>query len=305
MGSWHSYPDIFNLGHPAVKELLDGPVNVEEKVDGSQISFGLIEGVVRVKSKGAELVVEAPEKMFTQAVQMIQQVHATHGLTPDWTYRGEYLQKPKHNALAYDRIPVQHIILFDINEDEEAYLSPQARVEEAARLGFECVPVLYSGMVTEATQLRALLETTSVLGGQQIEGMVVKPVGYDLYGRDHKVLMGKFVSEQYREVQKGAWREANPTSGDVVEQLGQQHRTVARWMKAVQHLREAGTLELSPRDIGALMREVPQDVAKECREEIMAALWKWAWPKIARDSTRGLPEWYKQWLLDQQFGEKP
>jgi hypothetical protein len=36
MNSWHSYPSIFTLGHSAISDLLDGPVCVEEKVDGSQ-----------------------------------------------------------------------------------------------------------------------------------------------------------------------------------------------------------------------------------------------------------------------------
>ena len=41
--SWHSYPSIFALGHRALAELFLDPVVVEEKVDGSQFSFGLFE----------------------------------------------------------------------------------------------------------------------------------------------------------------------------------------------------------------------------------------------------------------------
>ncbi len=36
MNSWHSYPSIYNLGHREVAEILKSPVNVEEKIDGSQ-----------------------------------------------------------------------------------------------------------------------------------------------------------------------------------------------------------------------------------------------------------------------------
>jgi len=32
--SWHSYPKIYNLGHRAIRDLLEDPVVVEEKVDG-------------------------------------------------------------------------------------------------------------------------------------------------------------------------------------------------------------------------------------------------------------------------------
>ena len=50
-------------------------------------------------------------------------------------------------------------------------------------MGLECVPLLLSGMVSSADELRALLERESVLGGQKIEGMVVKPVSFVAQGR--------------------------------------------------------------------------------------------------------------------------
>ena len=50
----HSYPSIFNLGHRAVAGLLGGPVIVEEKIDGSQFSFGVtVDGEIVTRSKGA------------------------------------------------------------------------------------------------------------------------------------------------------------------------------------------------------------------------------------------------------------
>lgn len=49
----HSYPTIYNLGHRAIVDLLKGPVIVEEKIDGSQISFRKDEqGDLEVRSKG-------------------------------------------------------------------------------------------------------------------------------------------------------------------------------------------------------------------------------------------------------------
>jgi hypothetical protein len=173
-------------------------------------------------------------------------------------------------------------------------------------LGFEVVPLLFEGMVTEPDQLRALLETVSILGGQKIEGMVIKPKNYDLFGRDHHVLMGKFVSEAFKEVHKKEWAGSKtPTNNDIIGILAACYGTEPRWNKAIQHLREAGTLEDSPRDIGPLMTEVPQDILKECEDEIKDKLFKWAWPQIRRVVTRGLPEWYKQKLLDKQFDPVP
>jgi hypothetical protein len=59
-----------------------------------------------------------------------------------------------------------------------------------------------------------------------------------------------------------------------------------------------------PRDIGLLIKEVPQDILNEADEDIRAALMEWAWPKIRRGICAGLPEWYKQQLLAKQFSDE-
>lgn len=300
MDSWHSYPSIFNLGHRAIANLFTVPVIIEEKIDGSQFSFGVDhDGEIHVRSKGAIMNADAPEKMFSGAVSTARELRGR--LITGWTYRGEHLCKPKHNALAYDRIPMGHVILFDVNTGEEAYLPYEAKAAEAERLGLEVVPLLFEGMVTAQTQIAELLETISVLGGQRIEGVVVKPAAYNLWGLDKKCLMGKFVSEAFKEVHAHEWKQANPQSGDILERLSLVYRSEARWNKAVLHLRERGDLEDSPRDIGALLKEIPADIEKECADEIREALWKWAWPQLRRQSTRGFPEWYKEQLLARQF----
>ena len=156
-------------------------------------------------------------------------------------------------------------------------------------------------MIENIEAFRGFLSTTSILGGQSIEGVVVKPLHYDLFGRDKKVLMGKFVSEAYREIHSKAWKADNPHGKDILAMIGDSYGTQARWAKAVQHLREAGKIEDDPRDIGLLMREIPQDVEKECEDEIKQKLYDWAWPHVRRMLTKGVPAWYKDALLRQAF----
>ena len=239
----------------------------------------------------------APEKMFRAAVDTVLRLAPM--LTPNWTYRGEYLAKPKHNALVYDRIPAQHIILFDINTGHEAYLSWADKAAEAERLGLEVVPILFAGEISSPDILRALLRTRSTLGGPEIEGVVVK--NYSRFTIDKKAMLAKYVSEAYKEAHASEWKRSNPNSGDILERLATAYKSTARWGKAVQHLREAGQLEGSPKDIGLLFQEVPKDILKECEAEIKDELFAWAWPKIQRGTTAGLAEWYKDRLLEQQF----
>lgn len=297
MTSWHSYPKIFNLGHSALTYLFVDDVIVEEKIDGSQFSFGVFDGALKCRSKGKELEIEAPEKMFNQAVNTAKELVPL--LKNGYTYRAEYLQKPKHNSLTYSRIPTKHLIIFDISPGEEQYLTYEEKVEEAARLGLEVVPLIYKGKVENFDVLAELLKRQSVLGGAEIEGMVVK--NYSRFGKDGKILLGKYVSENFKELHNREWKKSNPQSGDVLTTLMENCKTKARWHKAVQHLQENGKLTKTLKDIGPLIIEAKTDAKQELEDYIKNELFKWAWPSIERSITNGMPEWYKTFLAKGHF----
>lgn len=292
-----SYSKIYNLGHKALADLMKGPVLVEEKVDGSQFSAAKLNGELHLRSKNKQLVIEAPDKMFEEGVQSFLRIKDK--MKEGLIYRAEYIKKPKHNCLAYDRIPKNHIIIYDIDEGGQNYLNYNLKAEEAERLGFEVVPRLYEGKVRDLEQLKSFMELTSILGGQKIEGFVIK--NYSQFNTDGKTLMGKHVSEAFKEVNAKNWKKENKSSKDIVRNLIEAYRTKARWNKAIIHLEEEGVLESSPRDIGNLIKEVRKDIEEECKEEIKEALWSWAKDAILRGSIAGLPEYYKEKLMEKQF----
>ena len=293
--SWHSYPSIYALGHRYLTELFFDGVQVEEKIDGSQFSFGCFDGELRARSKGAQINIEYPEKMFSEAVDVIK----TLDLHDGWTYRAEYLKKPKHNVLAYSRTPVKHLIVFDINTNQETYLSYEEKIAEATRIGLETVPFIFNGKIESADELLRHLDRESILGGTKIEGLVFK--NYNRFGQDKKALMGKYVSEKFKEVHESEFRKENPQSGDILQSLRDSYKTEARWHKAVQHLRDRGEITDTPKDIPTLLKEVHEDIKKECEDEIKNKLYHWAISHILRSSVGGLPEWYKDQLLKKQF----
>lgn len=45
------------------------------------------------------------------------------------------------------------------------------------------------------------------------------------------------------------------------------------------------------------------DALAELEPVIKEQLFRWAWPKVARSIMGGLPQWYKEELAKQQFGE--
>ena len=296
----NSYPTVFAIGHSAIKEIFNGVVVVQEKIDGSQFSFGLIDGELVCRSKGKELILDAPEKMFNKAVATVKSI--AHLLHPDWIYRGEFLQSPKHNTLAYERTPVNNIMLFDIDTGNQQYLIPLEVRLEAERIGLECVPTFYVDEISDFEMFQSWLDSESDLGGCKVEGVVVK--NYSVFTQEKKAAMGKYVSEAFKEKHEKDWKVRNPTGKDVVEQLIDSYSTEARWRKAIQHKRDEGQLDGSPKDIGLLIREIPADILKDSQEEIKNALFRHFWPKIQRGVTRGFPEFYKQELAKSAFETK-
>lgn len=56
MSSIPSYPKIYNLGHDAINNLFESQVEISEKLDGSQFSFGITPTRdIVMRSKGKEI----------------------------------------------------------------------------------------------------------------------------------------------------------------------------------------------------------------------------------------------------------
>lgn len=298
----HSYSSIYALGHPAVKDLLTVPVIVEEKIDGSQFSFMGVGEDVYFRSKAAVIHEETSDKLFRNAVRFVLSVKDK--LVDNWVYRGEAVCSERQNILKYSRTPKGFVALFDVETSPYSFLGTKAKHSTADELGIECVPTLFEGNLTDYDIINNLLSKESCLGGPKIEGIVIKPENYSLFGADKKVLMGKYVSEEFKEIHRKEWRGSNPTRGDVIQIISSALATEARWNKAIQHLREAGQLESSPRDIGKLIAEIQADTEKEAEQYVKDRLYKWAWPQIKRKLTYGFPEFYKQKLLEKQFEQE-
>jgi hypothetical protein len=298
MTSWHSYPKVYNVGHPQVADIMDGEVVIQEKVDGSQFSFGLHGGEIKMRTRKREFCMGAQDKLFDIAASKIEEI--TGRLQEGYTYRCEYLAKPKHNTIKYDRVPRGNLVLFDVELSESSFqqIDPYG---QASQLHIESIPMLYIGPGSEVTieMIQKFMSRESFLGGSKVEGVVIK--NYSRFTRDGKVMMAKHVSEEFKEANGADWKKRHPNKSDIHDLMVHRYKTEARWHKAVQHMREDGRLESSPRDIGSLIKEVQADVKEECSEEIKQILFDEAWKKISRGIIRGLPEWYKEHLLEEQF----
>jgi len=300
-----SYGKIYNLGHRAVRDILNFPVQIQEKIDGSQFSFGVRNGVLNMRSKRAVVHEGNEAGQFKLASETVQALLAANLLEEGWTYRGEAVTKPRHNHLAYGRIPAGGIILFDIDQGEEDLLDYLALTFAARELGLEVVPQFEAGTIEKIEDLAALCDRKSILGGEKnIEGVVIKPTVPLFDTLTGKTLRAKVVAAEFRETQTKSWKAANPGNNQFIEALVNSLTTEARWRKSIQTLRDEGVLDNSPKDIGPLLKQISKDVLEEEGPAIAAALLKHFWKKnISRGLTRGFPEFYKQQLIELQFGD--
>lgn len=291
------FPKIWQVGDKRAENIFASEVEITEKIDGSQFNFGKIYGKLYARSKGREQPMDYPDKMFRDAVNFVQL--AEDRLPSGVTFHCEYLNKPKHNTLCYNRVPRNFLICFGASLMDGSFVPDYEYM--ASSIGLESVPVLYLGEVKDPAAIKELLETESVLGGTKIEGIVIKNYNQSLMLGELYIplVAAKYVSEAFKE-RHGSWKQEHSTKGRM-ESYIESFRHEGRWKKAVQHLREDGKLEGSPRDIGALIKGIHHDIEEEEKEAIMLQLWKEFGPVILRKSIAGFPEWYKQQLMDGMF----
>jgi hypothetical protein len=291
------FPKAWALGHRNTLGIWDGHVEITEKVDGSQIGFGIVDGRLVVRSKNTEVHKDAAG-MFHEAVEYIHSIE--HKLAGGHFYYGEYLKKPKHNTIEYSRIPLNHIALFGVKRDDGTFIKSWEVMESIAeQLCVDIVPMIHYGPVSNETAVHELLKRESFLGGHNIEGIVVKNYEKDIVIADQWVpfTQAKYVSEEFKEKHIKGWTK-NP---DKLQALKDQYRTEARWLKAVQTLRDNGMLENDPRDIGKLMKYFAEDLEAEESDGIKEELYQIYRKDIIRFAQSGLAEWYKAKLLGQSF----
>ena len=244
--------------------------------------------------------------MFSVAVSYVMSVE--HLIQDNMVYYCEYLRTPKHNTLKYGRVPENNLALFGISDSFGRVFTGNHNTlaMKAHKLGIEPIPCLsVTSRIQTIQDLMDYLDRESVLGGCKIEGVVVKNYGkqFLLGGQPMPLMAGKFVSEAFKEVHQSRWKAENTGKGKW-ETFCEGYRTEARWMKAVQHLRDAGKLVNDPRDIGLLIKEIQRDISEEEMETVKAFLWKEFGGELLRKSTGGFPEFYKRHLAERSFGDE-
>ena len=287
-----SYGKVYVAGNRFVSNIFEGDTVIQEKIDGSQFSFAMDEqGELYFRSRNVAIDPHADPGMFAQGVAAI--IDRKSMLSPGFLYRGEYLSKPKHNTLVYERVPTGHVIIFDIISPDGAYLTYKQMKLFAGNAGLEVVPQYAQGLNSVEIAV-GLLDEKPVLGGEMIEGVVIK--NYARPTEDGHLMKAKLIRWDFKETHATDWKLRNPTQSDILRSIGEALNNEQRWNKAIQRMRDAGTLQEAPQDISPLLKEIQSDILEEEADHIKEELFKWAKKDILRSAHRGFPEWYKRRL---------
>lgn len=294
------FPKIFTIGQKYIKDIFEGNVEITEKVDGSQFVFGKVNNQLFFRSKGAVINPEVCPNLFKPAVDYVLSIQDRFEPYENFVVYSETLSKPKHNTLSYSRVPKNHIAIYGVSDGAgEVFLSQHVLLQQvAAEFDVDVVPLLFYGNVHSPEGIRELLDLESFLGGEKIEGIVVKNFNKTLLVGDQVVplMSGKLVSERFKERHK-SWPKEHTPRGKF-DTFKESFRTNARWIKAIQRLGEDGKLEESPKDIGILLKYLHQDLEAEQKEDIKEELYNLFIREIKAEAVKGFPEFYKEYLVN-------
>lgn len=275
---------------------------IEEKVDGSQLSFVVSdEDQPTFYNKGSTI--NPTNKVFVKTINMITTLATRKIFNPTYVYHGEAVCSSRHNVVQYERYPKYYFILFDI-QTSTGLLDPDEKRAEAERIGLEVIPTLIWNTDPERSPYTVCQEfidnivagkITSILGGRP-EGIVLKHHNFISRGKAVATKL-KMVTPEFKESHAMKQTKGErPTPESAVAEVGKSFSTPARFHKAVQHLRDAGKLKDTPEDLYKLKEELDDDLEREARDEIMMYLWAELAPYVKRACRTNFDEWYKEYL---------
>ncbi len=307
--TFSKYLEIPHLGEVLEDDITYGKKFVmEEKIDGSNFRFGISgERGIMVGSKNVDLT-EASPQMFKPAVdwvyekttsEALRRMFPLSGAIVDVIFYGEFLGKPQQNALKYDRIPNNYVMLFDMMIDG-VYQDYSVLCKYADFLGLEVVPILQEkGEMFSVSELAEVVNNTkSVLGGTTVEGVVVKSYDSRMHVRKHDYpYMIKYVRDEFKELNQQNWKQQKAEENPINHILNAINREMV-WSKVKQHAKDDGKLEGRMQDMRVLIDYLNTDIEHQWKEAIKEELWAIFQREIISKMGKGFPEWYKKSLYE-------
>lgn len=300
-----SYWKSKNFYDPDLKDFFVNTIlAVEEKIDGSQFSFGFLPNkygayVLRVTSRNKELATYNVDSMFAKAVNHLTATKYRDILPKDVVFRAEAVCTCKHNKIHYSRTPLGFCVVYGAENLKTGATVPRTVWQLVANeLGLEPVrafPTVGTNGKTLSDvidEVKQYLEDESQLGGSKVEGVVLKRHENHILTPDGVPMFAKVVSDSFREIAKPRKLKGLVTEDKIIKEILDLVNKDMVYSKAVQHLTEAGQLSHSNSDIGPLINEIKRDISEDIKEPAKALLWEWARNQVVTGVVEGFAKWY-------------
>jgi len=161
------------LTESEIHHLFNGPVRIEEKVDGANIGLSVSEdGEIRVQNRGSYLDSESSHKQFSRLWPWLTPRTDTllDALGAELILFGEWCQAV--HSVRYDKLPDWFLGFDFYDRSRGRFWSAERRDQQLAELGLSTVPTLARGPIQQA-QVQSFLGT-SRLGSTPMEGVIIR-----------------------------------------------------------------------------------------------------------------------------------
>lgn len=256
---FRKYDKIHRLGKEETDGIIDGPIYVQEKIDGANTSIWLDEtGWMHGSSRSRDLKGE-DFNGFTPYIQSHPGIRALLEKFPNYTLYGEWLVK---HTIQYKETAYKKWYMFDIyDRDIGEYLDIQTVYDLADLYNIE-VPQLFTLMEPPVSVEKLKSYVGQTILGDRGEGIVIKRTGFKNQFGDF--VYAKMVSDSFKEDNSVVFGGNNKHSETYEEvYIVNKYMTLARVKKVMQKIQPEVNERLSEKHIPRVMMSAYHDLITE------------------------------------------
>ena len=282
------YTDIIRHGKNGTHLTIEGNVDivVQEKIDGSNASFKVVNGQILAFSRNTELDESNNLRGFYQWTQTLDPSKLLEGVIyfGEWTARHKIDYKENLNKF----------FLFDIyNEHTLEYVSFSMVEDESKRLGLNLVPVFYIGKALSFEEIAKFAGQSKLTDVG--EGVVVK--NYNYKNKYEAQVFTKIVTTEFQEMNGVKSPKVTTAKKDSFDQFLDTYMTKARVEKIIHKMVDEQVLseDYAIEDMGTILKNAGTRVYDDLIKEELDSLLKQLKAKVGKR----LPVVIKEILVEQ------
>ena len=213
---YQKYQHIEKLDHENVEGLLNGLCFIFSKLDGSNSSVWLENGLIKAGSRNRELTLDNDNAGFYNYISKLENIKEFFNKYPNIRLYGEFLVR--HTLKTYIDTAWNKFYVFDVIENDK-YVPYEDYVDILKEFDIDFIPALYKiENPTVDTLIDLMYKNTYLIKeGQGInEGLVIKR--YDFINKYGRITWGKLVSSDFKAKHLSVSRTQEIKCKDTVEE---------------------------------------------------------------------------------------